>query len=46
MKKIQNPKISYIFSKTSVLFVICDKRGSYNDVEILTILGLINNINE
>ena len=30
-RKFENPKISYIFKKTSVLFIICDKCSSNND---------------
>ena len=51
-KKINNPKISYIFVKTLVLSIICSKCGSKDEkifkeeesIKILKIFGLINNI--
>ena len=47
-------KISYIFDKTLFLFSTCNKCGRKNEkifkeeesIEILKILGLINNIEE
>ena len=52
-RKFKNPKISYLFNKALVLVIICDKCGSNDEkifnkksIEILKILGLINNINE
>ena len=51
-RKFKNPKISYIFNKTLVLSIICDKCGSKDEelfkeeksIEILKILILIKNI--
>ena len=51
-KKINNPKISYIFVKTLVLSIICSKCGSKDEkifieeesIKILKIFGLINNV--
>ena len=51
---LKNPNISYIFDKTLVLSIICDKCSSEEEnifkeeesIEILKILGLINNMNE
>ena len=48
-RKFVNPKISYIFDKTLILFTICSKCGDKNDrifreenkFEILKIPGLI-----
>ena len=53
-RKLENPKISYVFSKTLVLSIIFDK-GCRKDekrfkkeesVKILKILGLIKNIED
>ena len=49
IRKFVNPKISYIFDKTLILFTICGKCGDNNDriireennFEILKIPGLI-----
>ena len=51
MKKIKNPKISFIFKKTLVLSIICGKCNSKvekifqekGSIRILKILGLTNN---
>ena len=53
-RKFKNPKISHIFEKTLVISIICDKCGSKHKrifkeaerIEILKILGLINNIDK
>ena len=53
-KKFKDPQISCIFDKALVLSIICDKCGSNDEklfkeeesIEILKILGLINNMNE
>ena len=53
-RKFKNPKASYTFNEALVLSIICDKCGSNDDkiftieesIEILKILGLIDNINE
>ena len=52
-KKLKNPKIQYIFDKTLVLSIICDRCGSNDEntfekeesIEILKILGLVNDMN-
>ena len=53
-RKFKNPEISFIFNKTLVPFIICDKCDS-NDkkilkegesIQILKILGFTNNIEE
>ena len=31
-RKFKNPKISYIFVKTLVLFIICDKCGTIDEI--------------
>ena len=49
-RKFKNPKISYIFDKILLSFIICNKRSSNDekifkeDIEILKFLGLINNM--
>lgn len=50
--KFKNPKKTYIFNKTLVFSVICSKSGNNigtifkeESIEILTIIGLIENIN-
>ena len=53
-KKFKNPKTPYIFDKTLVFSIICDKCGSKDEkifkeeelVEILKSHGLINSMNE
>ena len=53
-RSLKTPNISYIFDKTLVLSIICDKCSSEEEnifkeeesIEILKILGLINNMNE
>ena len=48
---MKNPKIAYIFDKTLVISIICDKCGSNDEkifkeeesIEILKIHGLIKN---
>ena len=50
-KKLKDPKISYIFEKTLVLFIIFRKSKNEDEnmfkeelIQILRILGLIENI--
>ena len=53
-RKFKNPKISHIFDKKLVLSIIYDKCNSNDEkifkeeesIEILKILGLVNNTNE
>ena len=53
-RKLKNLKISYNFDKTLVLSINCDKSINKDEkifkeeksIEILKILGLINNMNE
>ena len=53
-RKLKNPRISYIFDELLSLSTICDKCGSNDQkifkeeesIEILKILGLINNMSE
>ena len=53
-RKINNPKISYVFNKTLVLSIIYDRCGSKDEkvfqkeesIEISKILGLFKNIEE
>ena len=52
-RKFRNPRTSYIFKKTLVYSIICDKCGSKDKevlkeekIEILKILGLIKNIED
>ena len=53
-RKLEKPKISYLLEKTLVLSIICSKCKNEDEkifkeeesIEILKILGLINNIEE
>ena len=53
-RKLEKPKISYLLEKTLVLSIICSKCENEDEkifkeeesIEILKILGLINNIEE
>ena len=53
-RKFEKPKISYLLEKTLVLSIICSKCKNEDEkifkeeesIEILKILGLINNIEE
>ena len=53
-KKFKNLQMLYVFNKKFVIYIICDKCGSNDDkvfkeeesIEILKVLGLIDNINE
>ena len=53
-RKFKNPKIAYVFKKTLVLFITCDKCGRNDDIifkeersiEILKGLFLTNIINK
>ena len=51
-RKFKNPKISYIFEKTLIFYIICSKCGNEDEkifkeeesIQILNILSLIKNI--
>ena len=51
-RKLKSPRILYIFDKTLVLYIICDKCGSKDEeifkeeksIEMLKVLSLINNM--
>ena len=43
-RKFEKLKMSYLLEKTSVLSIICSKYKKEESVEILKILGIINNI--
>ena len=53
-RKLKSSRISYIFDKTLVVHIICDKCGSKDEeifkeeksIEMLKVLSLINNIKE